>query len=166
MSGYDLRKFFATTAMGSFSDSPGAIYPALRRLEASGWVRSQVQESDSLRKRRLFRITPEGLGAFKTWLGKPVLRDDVVRRIGDLMLRFAFMEQALGTEHAARFLGELAREIGDYIPTLQQYLEAHAHEMPLSGRLALECGIQEYETRLRWARTSIALYEQRERDRA
>jgi len=38
-SGYDLRKFFSSTPMISFSDSPGAIYPALRRLEQRGLVR-------------------------------------------------------------------------------------------------------------------------------
>ena len=32
-SGYDLRKIFASTAMGTFSDSPGAIYPTLTMLE-------------------------------------------------------------------------------------------------------------------------------------
>ena len=32
-SGYDIRKAFATTPMGHFSSSPGAIYPALKRLE-------------------------------------------------------------------------------------------------------------------------------------
>ena len=33
-SGYDLRKVFETTALGNYSGSPGAIYPALRRLES------------------------------------------------------------------------------------------------------------------------------------
>jgi hypothetical protein len=37
--------------------------------------------------------------------------------------------------------------------------------MPLSGRLALECGIQEYEARLRWANTSIAVYEQKRKEK-
>ena len=41
-SGYDLRKVFAQTAMGTFSDSPGAIYPALGRLEKRGLVRGTV----------------------------------------------------------------------------------------------------------------------------
>jgi len=31
-SGYELRKVFAETAMGNYSSSPGAIYPALERL--------------------------------------------------------------------------------------------------------------------------------------
>jgi DNA-binding PadR family transcriptional regulator len=38
MSGYDLRKVFTASALGSYSDSPGAIYPALNRLEAGGLV--------------------------------------------------------------------------------------------------------------------------------
>ncbi|MHC4537428.1 MAG: PadR family transcriptional regulator, partial [Planctomycetota bacterium] len=37
-SGYDLRKVFSTTPLGHFSSSPGAIYPALKRIEKSGWV--------------------------------------------------------------------------------------------------------------------------------
>jgi DNA-binding PadR family transcriptional regulator len=33
-SGYDLRKTFTDTAMRHYSDSPGSIYPAMRRLQA------------------------------------------------------------------------------------------------------------------------------------
>jgi DNA-binding PadR family transcriptional regulator len=160
MSGYDIRKIFESTAWGTFSDSPGAIYPALRRLETRGLVHSQVQPSTSLRKRRLFRPTPEGLANFKAWLKLPVTDDDVIRRVPDLMVRFAFMDETLGEERTAQFLNEFADQMAAYIPILQQYLESHASEMTLSSRLALECGIQEYESRLRWARTSIALYEQ------
>ena len=32
-SGYDLRKIYALTPLAHFSDSPGAVYPSLRRLE-------------------------------------------------------------------------------------------------------------------------------------
>jgi len=37
-SGYDLRKVFSTTPMGHFSSNPGAIYPALRRIEGNDWI--------------------------------------------------------------------------------------------------------------------------------
>jgi DNA-binding PadR family transcriptional regulator len=161
MSGYDLRNVFASTAMGSFSDSPGAIYPALRRLEARGWVHGKVQASKSLRKRRVFRPTAMGLAALKAWLMKPVKREDVIRGIGKLMLRFAFTDRTLGPDQAAQFLREFADELSGYIPELKRYRDAHADEMPLSGRLALECGIQEYEVRLRWAKTSLTFYEQK-----
>jgi len=163
-SGYDLRKIFASTAWGTFSDSPGAIYPALRRLEKREQVCGTVVESATLRRRRVFRITPQGLDAFKAWLKMPVTRDDVIRRVPDLMVRFAFMDRTVGEERTAEFLSEYAGEMAGYIPSLQQYLETHASEMPLSSRLALECGIQEYESRLQWTRSSITLYEQKRRN--
>jgi DNA-binding PadR family transcriptional regulator len=165
MSGYDLRKIFASTAMGSFSDSPGAIYPALARLEAQGRVRGAVRESSGLRQRKIYKLTAKGVGALKGWLKRPITRDDVVRHDEDVMLRFAFMDQVLGPKQTLRFLREFEREIAAYLPTLQQFLEAHASEMPQSGRLALECGIGEYAMRLRWARSSAALYEQGRRNR-
>ena len=164
MSGYDLRKIFASSAMGSFSDSPGAIYPALGRLEKRGLIRGALEGSSSLRRRRVYRITPKGIGAFKAWLRKPVTRDGVIRHSNHLMLRFAFMDQSLGAEHAVRFLNEFADEVAGYLPSLRQYLEMHGSGMPFSGRLAVEFGMQEYKTLLRWARKSIALYERRRRN--
>ncbi|MGA9668566.1 MAG: PadR family transcriptional regulator [Terracidiphilus sp.] len=163
MSGYDLRKVFTSTAMGSFSDSPGAIYPALTRLEASGLARGTVEESASLRVRRVYKITTKGLAALKAWLKKPVTRDDVMRRVSDLMLRFAFMDGTLGADASIRFLREYAEGLSSYISVLKQYLEANAKGMPLSARLAVECGVQEYEARLRWATNSVAVYEERKR---
>jgi DNA-binding PadR family transcriptional regulator len=166
MSGYDLRKIFASTAIATFSDSPGAIYPALRRLEKRGLVLGEVQASTSLRKRRVFRMTPKGLAAFKAWLRKPVTRDDVIRRNADLVLRFAFMDRTAGPASTVQFLREFAAALAAYIPSLKGYFKSHASEMPLSGRLAGECGIRECEARLRWARSSITKYERRKRNKA
>jgi len=166
LSGYDLRKIFASTPIGEFSDSPGAIYPALRRLQERGLVRGVVQESQGLRKRRVFRITPKGLASFKAWQSRPIVRDDMMtRRSGELLLRFVFMDQTFGPERALAFLREFARELSSYIPSLRQHLDVHANEMPLSGRLALESGVQDYEARLRWARKSIAAFERRMKEK-
>lgn len=163
MSGYDLRKVFASTAMGSFSDSPGAIYPALGRLEKRGLVKGTVEESTSLRKRRVFKVTAKGATALKAWLKRPVTQDDVMRRIGELMLRFAFMDEALGAERTTEFLREYAERLSEYLPGLKEFHKAEADKMPLSGRLAFESGIEEYEVRLKWARSSLAVYEKGKR---
>jgi DNA-binding PadR family transcriptional regulator len=161
MSGYDLRKMFASTALGSFSDSPGAIYPALKRLEMRGLVRGTVETSIGIRQRRIFRNTAKGQSDLKGWLRKPVTRDDVVRRVDELMLRFSFMDSTLGESRSAAFLNELIEQITDYIPSLKQYLEAHAPEMPMSGRLALECGVYGYEAQLKWAKAALTAYKAR-----
>ncbi len=124
LSGYDVKKIFATTPMAGFSDSPGAIYPALRRLEKVGLVRSEVKQMTGLRQRRVFRITPKGLASLKAWMAKPITEEDVVRRVAELMLRFAFMDQTLGAESSVKFLRELQEKLAGYIPSLHEYLEA------------------------------------------
>jgi len=165
MSGYDLRKVFTASAMGSYSDSPGAIYPALNRLAARGLVRGSVEKSASLRTRRVFVITPDGLAAFKAWLKSPVSLNAVVRNLDELLLRFAFMDAALGPSHSLRFLEQFAQHVANYIPELRQYLAVHRNDMPTSARLAVECGIQRYGSHLDWARSSIAVYQRRKRAR-
>src|ERR1022692_1610130 len=88
-SGYDLRKVFSSTSMKSYSDSPGAIYPALNRLERQGLIRGAIEEGSGLRRRQVFRLTPKGLSELKQWITRPVTREDLVRGQQDLMLRFA-----------------------------------------------------------------------------
>jgi DNA-binding PadR family transcriptional regulator len=161
LSGYDVKKIFASSPMGGFSDSPGAIYPALSRLEKRGLVRSEIEGSTGLRRRRVFHITPSGLAALKAWQRKPIVDEDVVRHLGELLLRFAFMDETLGAERSQAFLQEFAGKLSSYIPNLREYLKTHAKSMPVSGRLALESGILEYETRLHWAKSSIAHYRRR-----
>jgi|SRR5450755_4638130 DNA-binding PadR family transcriptional regulator len=158
-SGYDLRKIFTETAMGSFSNSPGAIYPALARLEKQGAIASEVLESAGLRRRRVFRITETGEREFKQWLSKPVTRDEIIRGMGELMLRFAFMEQALGAEGAVGFLHKLRVELDAYVPGLKDYLQQHGPQMPLSGMLALDSGIRNYETLQQWVEHAIQTYQ-------
>lgn len=160
-SGYDLRKIFANTPMGTFSDSPGAIYPALQRLEKRGLVRSQVQETSGLRRRRLFRPTASGKRAFQAWQTKAIASDDVIHRVDELLLRFSFMDGTVGSPATVKFLESLARELARYIPSLRQFLKAQRCHMPLSGRLALESGIRGYETLLRWAKSSLRLYKKK-----
>jgi hypothetical protein len=71
------------------------------------------------------------------------------------MVRFAFMDESLGPRSSVRFLQSFARELTAYIPELHTHL---VPGMPLSGRLALESGIQGYENLLRWTKSSLAAY--------
>ena len=157
-SGYDLRKIFVLTPMWSYSDSPGAIYPALGRLEKSGLIRGRVEASAGLRRRKVFRLTAAGMEALKKWLRTPVSRDQVIRGMGELMLRFAFTDRVLGNAAAVRFLKDLERELGSYVPTLREFLESQRRPMTISGQLALESGIRGYEAQLGWTKYAIARY--------
>jgi DNA-binding PadR family transcriptional regulator len=160
-SGYDVRKTFALTPMQSFSDSPGAIYPALKRLEKGGLIRGTVERGSGLRQRKVFRLTAAGTDALKLWLRKPPTRDDVIRALDEMTLRFGFIDVFLGPDDSRRFLEALERELTSYIPELREYLAVHQARLPLSARLALESGIRRYEAHLRWAQDARAAYRRR-----
>ena len=105
--GYDLRKTFTETAMRHYSDSPGSIYPALRRLQMRGWIEAEPKDS---RGREVFHLSAEGVTAFLEWLSRDVSREDVVFRVAELMLRFAFMDGNVPRSTTIRFLEQFERE--------------------------------------------------------
>jgi DNA-binding PadR family transcriptional regulator len=156
-SGYDLRKIFAETAMGNYSSSPGAIYPALERLETAGLIQGTVEETGGMRRRRLYRLSPKGLAALKGWLAHPIKPGDVQRGAADLMLRFSFMERVLGTDACIEFLESFRSALSDYLSELKAFLAANGASMPLSARLAFESGIRGYFGLHEW--TAYALKE-------
>ncbi len=154
-SGYDLRKVFSTTPMGHFSTSPGAIYPALRRIENSGWIRGNIDNKKGLRPRMVYRITTKGLESLKQHLRQTVTKDDVIWRLDDLMLRFAFMDDIVGRKYTLKFLEQFLAEIESYVSLLKQYHDQAGRNIPACSRLAMENGINNYQMNARWAKQAI-----------
>jgi len=154
-SGYDLRKVFSTTPMGHFSTSPGAIYPALKRLEKNGWIRGSIDNNKALRPRMVYRITAKGLHALKQHLLQTVTQNAVIWRMDDLMLRFAFMDEVAGREYTLKFLQEFLAETKSYLRTLRQYQDQMKGTIPATARLAMENGINNYQMNVRWAERAI-----------
>jgi DNA-binding PadR family transcriptional regulator len=153
-SGYDLRKVFANTPMRHFSDSPGSIYPALRRLEERGWISAKA-ENDSARKRQVYRITAAGKRALIDWLSQNVTRDDIVHRQEELMLRFAFLDGNVEREVTLRFMEQMIHTLDAYVHELREYYMKFGPAIVKdTGRLAFESGINSYEASLNWARSA------------
>ncbi len=160
-SGYDVRKIFVETAMGHFSDSPGSIYPALRRLQERKLVTAQIEQGAGLRRRRILRITPAGLAELKAWLKTPMEARTVTRKLDEWMLRFSFFDGVLGGWETLGFLESFETALKAYVPPLQEFLLANGSKMSISGRLALENGLMGYETQLRWAAHAIRTYKRK-----
>jgi len=158
-SGYDLRKIFASTSMKTYSDSPGAIYPALRRLEEQGLIRGAIEEGSGLRRRQIFRLSPKGLTELKHWIVRPVSREDVARNQAELMLRFAFSEPVVGAAASLQLLKSFEAALTPYVQALHEEAQGLKSAAPLSGRLAFEAGLRGTECLLQWTRFAIATYE-------
>jgi len=151
-SGYDLRKVFATTPMRHFSDSPGSIYPALQRLEKRGWVSSSEEKNDA-RKRRVFSPTRAGTGALIAWLEGPVSREDVIWRLDETLLRFAFLDANVKRPVTLHFVEQFERELAAYVRELEEHEKAFAPDARRStGYLAFKSGVESYQARLEWLR--------------
>jgi PadR family transcriptional regulator len=58
--GYAVIEALRTASGGTFDLPTGTVYPALRRLEEDGLVRSAWQEPAGERKRRVYRLTGKG----------------------------------------------------------------------------------------------------------
>ena len=165
-SGYDLRKTFATTALRHYSDSPGSIYPALRRLEDRGLIEKRNGESADPRRRQDFQLTAEGRKALVNWLEAPLTREDVRMRAAEIMLRFAFMDGNVPRSTAARFLDQFIVEMSAYAAESRAHWDQMAAMVkratggePLhTGLLAFEAGIEGMEAQVNWARRARARF--------
>jgi DNA-binding PadR family transcriptional regulator len=161
-SGYDLLNVFKTTAIGNYSSSPGAIYPALGRLEKRGLVDGAVDNTQALRPKRIFRPTAKGDDVLRRWLGGEITKNDVRRHLDQLMLRFAF-HSMLEVEASRAFLRSLARKVGEYVAELQEQREMFPDDAPPHGRMAFDLGLEHYRVCGRWAQRALRHFEEKPR---
>lgn len=150
LSGYALRKRFATTPLGHFSDSPGSIYPALQRLQRRGLLRILKQKPANGRRERRFTVTPKALRELHHWLHLPITHQEVLGNFDDLLLRFVFRAQTFGDESARKFVVDLGKQVEEVILELEIYLAGPGNALPTASRLAVEQGLEGYRGNMRW----------------
>ena len=69
--GYDLSKLIETRSGGQLKFHIDSLYPLLYRLEERGWIKGTWIEKPNERRRRFYKVTPEGRRVLaqqrKTW---------------------------------------------------------------------------------------------------
>jgi len=58
--GYAISKTIRANSNDMLAIEFGSLYPALKRLEAKGWVSAKWELSDNNRKTKVYRLTPAG----------------------------------------------------------------------------------------------------------
>jgi len=154
LSGYGIRKVFEETAMGNYSNSPGTIYPALKRLEKFELVEKVSQKETS---KTGFQITKKGLEQLKKWLIQPIEKKEVEKKTDELLLRFAFMETLVNKEQKIIFLHSFQDLLKTYVQDLLTYYDKESNNMPLHARLAFQHGIESNKTTLKWCKHTISV---------
>lgn len=154
-SGYGLKQLFATTPASVYQPSPGALYPALRRLVARGMLSVEEQVSAGRRQVRLYHVTAAGRAAHLDWLRRPVDRASVGSDLGLHLMRFVMMENNLERAEVLAFLKSLADALDGFVSGMERFLGS-ARPMARHGRLAVEHGLVMHRASLAWTRSTIA----------
>lgn len=152
-SGYDLKRRFASTPIGVYQPSSGALYPALRRLEQQGLV--QAQPGQSARQRRVYEPTEAGRAVHLAWLRAPIATATAPGDLGLHLMRFVMMEHVLSRAEVLTFLRSLADALAVFVADLEKYTIAADFPDRHPG-LALEHGLDVHRASLRWAERTIA----------
>ncbi len=58
--GYDISKLIGVRSGGALTFHVTSLYPLLHRLEGQGWIEGKWVEKADQRRRRYYRLTPEG----------------------------------------------------------------------------------------------------------
>jgi transcriptional regulator len=58
--GWDLTQSIQVVSKGALDVNYGSLYPALRRLEAKGWVKGRWGMSENNRRARFYELTAAG----------------------------------------------------------------------------------------------------------
>jgi DNA-binding PadR family transcriptional regulator len=156
-SGYDLKKLFTSTPAAVYQPSPGALYPALRRLQQRDLIRVEADVSPGGRPRRLFYATEAGQREHTRWVGLPVRPDTVGRDLSLHLMRFVMMEQRLPRADVLVFLHSLADALAAFVKNMQDFIAAAGRDLAgVHPLLALRHGVEVHQASLDWARSAIA----------
>jgi DNA-binding PadR family transcriptional regulator len=155
--GYDLKRRFATTPIGVYQPSSGALYPALDRLERRGLLRSEAPcPTEGGRPRRLYHLTEDGRQAHLGWVREPVVPETVSQDLGLHLLRFVMMAHLPPEDEALEFLASLRAALARFVTSLEESAGAvDAGGNPYVG-LAVEHGLAVHRASLAWADQAIA----------
>jgi DNA-binding PadR family transcriptional regulator len=159
LSGYDIRRIYADSLGNFWSESYGAIYPILKRLEEEGLATREVEHQTGKPDRNVYTITELGREEMHRWLAHPA--DPVKERVEVLLKLFHGWEvgPAVMIEHVRGFRAE-------HVALLERY--AHYHEMMTRDDeppapywlMTVNCGQHLSEAFVAWCDETIAKLEQ------
>ena len=139
-----------------YQPSPGALYPALRRLEERGLLHAEKQVSSGRRALRLYQLTDAGLAVFLEWLRTPVVPETVGAELGQHLMRFSLMENYLERAEVIAFLADLGGALDGFVRGMEQFVALRQGVLREHALLAVEHGIVIHRASLEWVRSAMA----------
>ncbi|MFN8373740.1 MAG: PadR family transcriptional regulator [Anaerolineae bacterium] len=155
-SGYDIINQLSPVGVSSWSASPGAIYPILKRLETQGIIVGTVENEHEMRPRKLYTLSKAGNMMLDEWLRQVPKMLPLYEQREMALWRFQFMEGRLPLLDILRWIDTYidALSIYDYGRKVVHYatLEAmsEAGQDSVHKQLLLEITLMEVSTLRTW----------------
>lgn len=145
-----LRNALSELPPGLFSDSPGSIYPALKKMVNLGLV--EVEDLGKGRRRAPYHLTPSGRDKLFAWLGQPVQISEMVSAPAMVALRVAFAGAfSATTQDLPVRLEEMRQHALRASEELKRYcLSADTH-LARSSKMSLDLAVEMLSGYARWA---------------
>jgi DNA-binding MarR family transcriptional regulator len=137
-----------------YRHSPGALYPALRRLVDRELLSVEETVSEGGRRIRVYRTTDAGLELHLEWLRRPVDPATIGNDLALHLMRFAMME-GLDRSEVAAFLKSLADALDGFVTGMESYLAGQEQWDSWFGTTAVRHGIAVHRASLEWARQTL-----------
>jgi DNA-binding PadR family transcriptional regulator len=137
MHGYQLKKSLSETLGPLFAVSFGALYPALKRLKATGAVEEVFPKTEVRRRKNVYRLTPEGHRMFERLVeatGQRAGTDDDGFRVRLAFFRHLAPETRLGLlERRKAALTERLAELRSRLASYRERVDAYTLSLMRHG---------------------------------
>jgi len=155
-SGYELRMIFQNSPMAHYSSSPGAIYPALRKLESQKLIRGRQGVGKTSRETLTFHCTEVGTRKLFSWLRQEVTTHAVFQDLDVVLLRFSYLDLVNDLDWSIEFLTQFRRAAVECCEQIENTRKKMESFQPLHGQLALANGEQVFRSHSEWATRALA----------
>lgn len=136
MTGYDIRQKFSKSFSFFSGISFGSIYPALKRMEKDGLIRTRTEIQDGSPNKKICTITEKGRGAFSEALRSPLPLDRYKNSFLARLFFFAHLTPDERHEFTQCYLNGLDENLRN-LDLIQPGIEKHADPFQL---LCFQCG--------------------------
>jgi DNA-binding PadR family transcriptional regulator len=157
MSGYDIKKFYAQSVAGFWSESYGQIYPILKRLAEEGLATKSVRKQEGKPDRHIYTITEKGREELQQWLVEPT-----GRHIGrhEALLKLMFGKQISVADNIIqikRFRARQRNELKEVEELKERFINEEVDDPNIPfWKLALSYGEHVNRAYIEWAEEALA----------
>ncbi len=163
ISPYDIRRHMQRSPSTQWSASAGAIYPLVAKLEKNTLIAAGPAKHDP-RGKRIYKVTPAGKIALKSWIGPPLSAEAITVTYDPLRTRVRFLsvlppaQQKAWIAAARAGLDEVERRILEW-----DQLYSHPTESESFAGMLTRNGQLELEARRKWIEEVATLVNKRSR---